>query len=53
MRRIGLPEVIRAAASSCEIEKRFILFRRKTKFVPKKNVMYHLYMSQEVRESHH
>lgn len=32
-----------------EIEKRFIAFRRRTKFVPKKNVMYHLYMSQEVR----
>lgn len=32
-----------------EIEKRFIAFRRKSKFVPKKNVMYHLYMSQEVR----
>eukprot|EP00903_Cladosiphon_okamuranus_P019815 g18212.t1 len=32
-----------------EIEKCFIAFRRKAKFVPKKNVMYHLYMSQEVR----
>jgi len=31
-----------------EIEKRFIAFRRKAKFVPKKNVMYHLYMAQEV-----
>lgn len=32
-----------------EIEKRFVAFRRKAKFVPKKNVLYHLYMSQEVR----
>lgn len=36
-----------------EIEKRFIAFRRRTKFVPKKNVMYHLYMSQEVRNESH
>ena len=36
-----------------EIEKRFIAFRRRTKFVPKKNVMYHLYMSQEVRNEYH
>lgn len=34
-----------------EIEKRFVAFRRKAKFVPKKNVLYHLYMSQEVREA--
>ena len=32
-----------------DIEKAFIAFRRKAKFVPKKNVLYHLYMSQEVR----
>ncbi|CAM9532129.1 unnamed protein product [Ectocarpus sp. 4 AP-2014] len=32
-----------------EIEKRFIIFRRREKFVPKKNVVYHLYMAQEVR----
>lgn len=31
-----------------EIEKRFIIFRRREKFVPKKNVVYHLYMAQEV-----
>ena len=31
-----------------EIDKRFIAFRRRAKFVPKKNVMYHLYMAQEV-----
>lgn len=31
-----------------EIDKRFVAFRRRAKFVPKKNVMYHLYMGQEV-----
>lgn len=31
-----------------EIDKRFVAFRRRAKFVPKKNVMYHLYMAQEV-----
>lgn len=34
-----------------EIDKRFIAFRRRAKFVPKKNVMYHLYMAQEVRQA--
>lgn len=32
-----------------EIESRFVAFRKRTKFVPKKNVMYHLYKAQEVR----
>lgn len=31
-----------------EIDKRFVAFRRRHKFVPKKNVMYHLYMAQQV-----
>ncbi|CAN0221465.1 unnamed protein product [Ascophyllum nodosum] len=32
-----------------EVEARFVAFRRRHKFVPKKNVMYHLYKAQEVR----
>lgn len=31
-----------------EIDKRFIAFRRRAKFVPKKNVLYHMYKAQEV-----
>lgn len=32
-----------------EIDKCFVAFRRRAKFVPKKNVMYHLYRGQEVK----
>lgn len=31
-----------------EIDKRFVAFRRRTKIVPKKNVIYHMYKAQEV-----
>lgn len=31
-----------------EIDKRFVAFRRRAKFVPKKNVLYHMYKEQEV-----
>lgn len=31
-----------------EIEARFVAFRKHHKFVPKKNVMFHLYKAQEV-----
>ena len=34
-----------------EVEARFVAFRRRHKFVPKKNVMYHLYKAQEVCSS--
>lgn len=35
-----------------EIEARFVAFRRQHKFVPKKNVMFHLYKAQEVLRCH-
>lgn len=33
-----------------EIDKCLIIFRRRAKFVPKKNVLYHMYKAQEVNK---
>lgn len=34
-----------------EVDKHIVTFRRRAKFVPKKNVLYHMYKAQEVKNS--